>query len=379
MLIQCPECAGTVSDKAYACPHCGYPLKKVAQAPARIRKWKKLPNGYGSVKKLSGRRKKPYAAYPPVTEWNDNGTPKTRTAIGYFETYQQAYESLALYNQKPYNTDAKNITFAEVYEQYFTDKFVNNQKRKYSKSLMTAMRNAFNNLSSLHKMPFAKIKAQDMQRAIDSCPLKHASLEHMVNLLKQMYAFAIQNDYADKDYSRFVKINIEDDDEKGVPFTEEEIKILWEHTDRKDVRITLIMIYSGMRISELQTVKIDTENMCFIGGVKTKAGKNRTIPIHPAIQPYLGSIRNFKANHWRTYNWFPLMKKLGLETANNGAKHTPHDCRHTFSWLWDKYVLPRDDISKHLILGHSLGNDVEASVYAHRTIEELRNCISKIK
>ena len=25
-LVKCPECVGNVSDKAAACPHCGYPL-----------------------------------------------------------------------------------------------------------------------------------------------------------------------------------------------------------------------------------------------------------------------------------------------------------------------------------------------------------------
>lgn len=27
-LITCPECKGTVSDKAFACPSCGYPLSQ---------------------------------------------------------------------------------------------------------------------------------------------------------------------------------------------------------------------------------------------------------------------------------------------------------------------------------------------------------------
>ena len=57
--------------------------------------------------------------------------------------------------------------------------------------------------------------------------------------------------------------------------------------------------------------------------------------------------------------------------------HTPHDCRHTFSWLCDKYGV--DDLSKHLLMGHSLGNDVEKSVYGHRTVEELRTEIEKIQ
>lgn len=27
-LMICPECTGKVSDMAYSCPHCGYPIKK---------------------------------------------------------------------------------------------------------------------------------------------------------------------------------------------------------------------------------------------------------------------------------------------------------------------------------------------------------------
>ena len=32
MLIKCPECELQVSDKAIACPHCGYPLKSNANS-----------------------------------------------------------------------------------------------------------------------------------------------------------------------------------------------------------------------------------------------------------------------------------------------------------------------------------------------------------
>ncbi len=80
---------------------------------------------------------------------------------------------------------------------------------------------------------------------------------------------------------------------------------------------------------------------------------------------------------FRKYNFYPTLKKLGIEYTETGKKHTPHDCRHTFSWLCDKYGV--NDFSKHLLMGHSIGNDVEKSVYGHRTIEELRQEISKIK
>jgi integrase len=67
--------------------------------------------------------------------------------------------------------------------------------------------------------------------------------------------------------------------------------------------------------------------------------------------------------------WKRTMKSLGMN-------HTPHDCRHTFSWLCDTHHV--DTISKHMIMGHTLGNDVEAKVYSHRTMEQLREEIEKI-
>ena len=38
-----------------------------------------------------------------------------------------------------------------------------------------------------------------------------------------------------------------------------------------------------------------------------------------------------------------------------------------------------DTLTKHLLMGHSLGNDVEQSVYGHRTFEELKEGINKIE
>ena len=54
MLIQCPECALQASDKASACPHCGYPLQgqPVKNEKRKYNKRKRLPNGFGQITKL---------------------------------------------------------------------------------------------------------------------------------------------------------------------------------------------------------------------------------------------------------------------------------------------------------------------------------------
>ena len=75
--------------------------------------------------------------------------------------------------------------------------------------------------------------------------------------------------------------------------------------------------------------------------------------------------------------FYPCLESMGLSRASTGEKRTPHDFRHTFSWLADKYGM--DNLSKHLIMGHSLGTDVESSVYGHRTIDELKAEIEKIQ
>ena len=63
------------------------------------KKHMKLPNGFGSIKCLSGNRRKPYAVYPPVTEWTPTG-PVTPPALAYTETWEEGYELLTAYNME---------------------------------------------------------------------------------------------------------------------------------------------------------------------------------------------------------------------------------------------------------------------------------------
>ncbi len=58
-------------------------------------------------------------------------------------------------------------------------------------------------------------------------------------------------------------------------------------------------------------------------------------------------------------------------------KHTPHDCRHTFSRLCEKFKV--EDNDRKRMLGHSFGSDITNRIYGHRTLEDLRVEIEKIK
>ncbi len=382
-LINCIECGHIVSDKAFSCPNCGYPMqetKKSENIPRKPRKkHKKLPNGYGSIKKLSGNRNKPYAAYPPTTQFKLNGSPVTQPAIGYYEDWYSAFDALREYNKNPYDLLNNDITFKELFDLYFKSKYEDNKKRTFSVSSKNAAKTAFKNCLPLHNRKFKELRKIELQAVVDDCPLKHSSLELIVTLLNQMYKYAMENDIVDKNYAQFVTINIPDDDESGEPFSQEELDILWKNKDMKYVNVILIMIYSGFRIKAYESIEINLDDCYFKGGIKTKAGKNRIVPIHPAILKYAVDFnpQKFNSHYFREKCFYRVLKTLGISITSNGKKHTPHDCRHTFSWLCDKYGV--DDFSKHLLMGHSFGSDIEKSVYGHRTIEELKAEMNKIK
>lgn len=324
-----------------------------------MRKMHRLPNGFGSIKKLTGVRRKPYGAYPPTVEYHLNGNPVARKAIGYFETYKDALKALMEWNAQPLKDDT--ATLKQVIDAYLDDKF--SGVKKYAAGTERTERSAVKSCAPLFDREIASITANELQQFVDSLPLRRAGTETLVHVLKQAFDFADRSDLIRKNPARFLKVNKEEDDEHGVPFSEEEIKVLWEHRQDAFVQIALAMIYTGFRVGALQSWEIRKDTI--YGGVKT--GK-REIPIHPAIAPFIREIIVPKESALRI-GWRHAMKTLGMN-------HTPHDCRHTFSWLCDTYHV--DTISKHMLMGHALGKDVEAKVYSHRTMEQLRAEIEKI-
>lgn len=70
-IIKCAECHADISDKALFCPHCGF-SNSTTKISTTNKKYRKLPNGFGTIKVLSGKRRKPYAVYPSANEKDMN-------------------------------------------------------------------------------------------------------------------------------------------------------------------------------------------------------------------------------------------------------------------------------------------------------------------
>ena len=348
----------------------------------------KMPNGFGSIKYLGKNRRNPYGVYPPA-ERDENGVLFTPKAIGYTETWEDAYELLTVYNMekkgKIKTTTGTYIdrspTFAEVYEDFFKEKYRLELQEERKTSSMQSTKAAFKNTSALHDIQVRQIKYKDLQDVLNNCPLKHASLELISSLFRQMYGYMLKYDMVETDYSAHIYIPIPDDDESGERFTDEELLILWEHKDDEVVQMILIMCYSGFRISAYTKMETNLNRRYFKGGVKTAAGKERIVPIHSLIYDFVSQrdpndILGCTPENFRLL-MYDTLSQLGIPNTESGKKHTPHDCRHTFSALCEHYKVNENDRKR--MMGHSFRNDITNAKYGHRNIEELRKEIEKIK
>lgn len=378
------------------------------------KKYQKLPNGYGSIKFIGKGRRNPYAVHPPVTEFKLNGSPITPKAICYVDSWIKGFAVLTAYKAGTYYpgyektlnvTDAddrisaetlsqkiladysrikgvqegKGETFAQVYEKFYKWKYETDKSKTFSKSTRQSTETAYKNSAALHNKFFKELRHDDMQSVLDKCPLRHASLEHIKTLFRQMYEYAEIYELCDKNYAEHLKINKPDDDEHGVPFSIEDLKKLWAVKEDPTAEFLLIICYSGWRIKEFDKLEVNLQENYFRGGMKTAAGKNRIVPIHSAILPLvkhrikeygdlsLGSgLTKFRADIRK------LIARLSIP-----EDHTPHDGRHTFSMLCEKYNVRENDRKR--MMGHSFGKDITNGVYGHRTLEDLRAEIEKIQ
>ncbi len=347
----------------------------------------KNPNGYGCVYKLSGKRRKPFAVRTTDSWVIDEKTSKTKQKyknIGYYTTRKEAMTALAQYNENPYDLDVGKVTFSEIYEKWSKEKF-----DKISQSNVNGYKASYALCENIYNMRFADIKKNHLQNIVDTCGKNYPTLRKLKVLYNQIFQYAMENDVISKDYSKYVDIaQYNKGTEKKQPFAEKEIKNIWNNVERNEyLQIPLMLIYSGLRISEMldlrkENVYLD-ERYFEVVESKTQAGirkvpiSKRTIAffkywINKNDCEYLLSTPEGKHFTYRNYYdsyWKPFQKELKM-------KHKPHDTRHTTVSLLAKAKVDQTTIK--IIVGHAGAMTLTERVYTHLEVEQLINAIDLI-
>lgn len=331
-------------------------------------------NGEGSVFKLGGRRRKPWAVRITVG-YTSEGKQQYKY-LGYYPTKKEAKEALNLYLVDPYNLEYKDISLLQVYEMWV----------KTSDLSANTMRNyicGFKRCQSIHKKPIRELRAIHIETVMQE--YKPSIQMQIKNVLNKVFIFAEKNEIINKNIMPLVKAEPRETPKEKIPFTLEQARDLLNYKNHIFADTINILFYTGMRITELFDIKTENvflEERYMIGGKKTKAGTNRIIPIHDEIydiikkryergHKYLVTSATGKQLLYSTYLksfWYDLKEMKGFT-------QTPHDIRHTFVTFASRQGLDRLAVQK--IIGHK-GIDV-TDRYDYRDKEELLAEINKLK
>lgn len=337
------------------------------------------PNGYGSIKKLSRNRRRPFVFVISV-----NGKQKP---VEYFSTQVEAEIFQADYNKLHFHRSlpGHQITLAELYHRWLPAHTANTAP---SQSTLDSYSNSFKHLAQLHYEPVQNLKYMDYQRVLDGMRksgLSYSSLKKVRSLVSLLEKYANKIELTNKSYAPLLSIGKNKAIRPHKPFSRQKINRLWQHVGEPGVDTVLILLYTGMRVGEMLHLQKSDVNLrqryIRITKSKTAAGI-RTIPIHHRIYPLIEARMNTSGpwlisqdNHMCSYSnycisWCSVMHLIHAEG------HTTHDCRHTVATLLDN--AGANETSKRRILGHA-GGDVTERVYTHKGLRQLRKCIELLK
>ena len=337
----------------------------------------KNPNGYGTVVRLKGNRRRPYAVRKTVGWDGDNRIIK---AIGYYATREEAMLALAAYNKSPYDVGARKITMAELYGRWLKRMGASGH---LADGTMRSLRSAYGKCASLHGMVYAEIRAHMMQGCIDGQTAAGAG-NKIRGLFIHLDKFAAELDVIDRRYADLTRVAaVERKSDKAI-FSGAEVARLWGNASEPWVDTVLILLYSGWRISELLGLRRDDVDIgagIMRGGVKTKAGKGRIVPIHSAILPLVRArhdacVDYFIERDGRPISYGTYSQQFRAVMGRLEMRHTIHETRHTFRSSLDAANANIACVNR--IMGHVCG-DIGLQVYTHKTIGDLRATIELIK
>ena len=335
-------------------------------------------NGQGSVYKLSGKRRRPWIV--SVTVGFDENRKQKREVIGYYETRKEAQLELINYLNNPLLYSGK--TFKDVKDLWYN---------AYVKNITDSTLN--NNNSQLKKLDiFNDIKIKDLklhvlQKFFDELECSYGTKSIIKSLLNLIFEYALKNDFIEVNKIKFIELGKNEKVLERKIFTSEEINILFDNVNSKKKYINLsfvvlILIYTGLRISEFLNLKvsdIDLKNRTInVFKSKTKNGI-RSIPISNKViklfndninynqEYFYYSNKNTKVHYATFEKQFGKMLKL-LELQ----EHTIHDTRHTFATLLNNANANSTSITK--LIGHS-DFSITENIYTHKDMEELRKAV----
>lgn len=318
----------------------------------------------------------------------------------------------------------ENYTFKQLFEKFKETKMLTKEEEKlekthhirpsnkpFGRNYCRGMTTAFHNSKELYDKVYKELRASDFNKFIKESQKGTSAQRQMVNLYMNLDKFALEEDLIDKGYAQYITAVTNDkkqvnkpqgrEPEKEKVFTYEQIDYLWNfeaksegvQKQRKQDRerfirdFWLMLLYCGCRADELlsvYTANVFLDKNYFVGGLKTEAGINRTIPIHPAVKHLFEKYYNPQNEFLFTqpngnridYDYYLYHYQHNFYNLHPFVSdHTSHDCRHTLRTELENLNIKQVIINS--IIGHSNDN-VGQDIYTHIPLIEKQEAINMV-
>lgn len=367
----------------------------------------KRENGSGTIRTRKGANGTKYCAYSPaVYEYVDGVRKCVRYPLGSFTRKSDAKRAIEDFRRKP--TAKYNYTMAMVYEEWKAVAFpdISKQTQYNYSAAWVQVREALGNKIDV---PIRELTIADIKSVMDYWmeehevlrmgygekpskqkvgPLSKSSMKKLKSTMKQMYDYAMAHGIVDTNLPSLTKIPKGAEEGTKRAFTDLEFSKL--EKGYKNVHggeAVYVLCYTGFRVTEfcqLTKFSYDKKNKTLTGGIKTEAGEDRVVPVHPKIQPIVekwyadskGVLyprkdgKAYNKDSFRDQVWNPCIKALGLSD-----ELTPHSARHTCGTRLSAAGVAQEDIQA--IMGHA-DFSVTANTYINQDIAALSKSMMKV-
>ena len=377
--MKCVRCGREAPDGASFCPWCG--KRQPEYAPPVQRKKRRRPKGSGSIYKMKGNRSKPFIAVNSKKE-----------VLGTYETSGDAVRALDAYNAQNTPLSRLKYTFSDVYAKWSETHYQDvGEKGRSSYEL------AYRKAELLWDRPIRDLVTEDYQVVIDqlvSSGMSRSMCEKQKQLFSQICKWSMANNIISHNFSEELRLPPSPGKKTRVISDDEILRIQKIADDRSDemnqiAKISIVLYYTGMRINELLSMRRDDVHLdegYLIGGEKSDAGRQRTIPILDPVKLILaewmldslghdlllppsrgGKQRSESATE---KDFKKLMKRCGIEGA------VPHTMRHTAA---TRLVQGKaEPTAVQAIIGHA-DFSTTANYYTSHDTEYLKSEMKKFK
>lgn len=369
------KCGRELQEEFLFCPWCGRKQHKAKQ------KVKSRGNGLGTVYKRGNKwvamKTVGWIADPLPPDAPPDQQPHKRrlTVSKSFTTKKDALLALPFLTAADHRprqgtaTQRKRtaVTLKELYDQWFPT-------HGRGKSTMNCYQAGFRLFAPLWFVRMDDLDIDDLQDCLDDSDAGRRTLENAKACLGLVYKYGIPRNAVPKDrnLAQFLRINEPGSLSKKPGFTAAELEKIRKAAEEGDPIAVLVYChcYLGFRPSallELTAASYNAEEKAFTGGIKTEAGRGRTVTVSPKIQCYVDSqiaaagggyvFGKLGAQlHLPEYRelFYELLDRLEIDNPvdeDNRHRLTPHSCRHTFATLMKRTA--GSDTDKLALIGHT--------------------------